>query len=108
MNLLRNALDAMRETDRAQRKLKITTAQTADGMTEVAVSDAGEGVPLEKQDQVFDAFFTTKSDGMGMGLTISRTIIESHNGRLWMTPNSDRGVTFHFTLPIATDDDDGG
>ncbi|MBT6496023.1 MAG: PAS domain-containing protein, partial [Planctomycetaceae bacterium] len=109
VNLIRNASDAMSAMDRGQRTLKITTAQTADDLIEIAVCDAGNGVPPEQQDQIFDAFFTTKSSGMGMGLAISRTIIESHGGRLWMTPNSGRGVTFHLTLPIAKEcsDDDG-
>jgi C4-dicarboxylate-specific signal transduction histidine kinase len=101
VNLIRNALDAMSETDRDQRTLNITTSQRADGLIEVAVCDTGEGVPAGNSGQVFDAFFSTKTEGLGMGLAISRTIIESHGGRLWMSPNSDRGVTVHFTLPIA-------
>ncbi|MCH7988788.1 MAG: PAS domain S-box protein [Planctomycetes bacterium] len=100
VNLIRNALDAMSEIDCDQSALKITTSLTTDDLIEVAVCDTGKGVPLEKKDQIFDPFFTTKSEGMGLGLAISRTIIESHGGRLWMTTNSDRGVTFHFTLPI--------
>ena len=101
VNLFRNALDAMSETDRDQRTLRIAISTIADEVIEVAVCDTGEGVPVESSDQIFDAFFSTKSDGLGMGLAISRTIIESHGGHLWMTPNSGRGVTFHFTLPIA-------
>ena len=101
VNLVRNALDAMSNTDLKERTLKITTVRTSDDWLDVAVSDTGKGVPQEKKDQIFDAFFTTKSEGMGMGLAISRTIIEAHGGQMWMTPNSDRGVTFHITLPIA-------
>ncbi len=109
VNLFRNALDAMSETEPDQRLLNITTTGAADDLIEVAICDAGTGVSAEKKDHVFDAFFTSKSDGMGMGLAISRTIIESHGGRLWMTPNKDRGVTFRFTLPIAKEasEDDG-
>ena len=100
MNLIRNALDAMHETARGRRTLEMITAATGDGMIEVTVGDTGKGIPIESADQVYDAFFSTKSDGMGMGLAISRSIIESHGGRLWMTPNSKRGMSFHFTVPI--------
>ncbi|MEO2013759.1 MAG: ATP-binding protein [Fuerstiella sp.] len=103
VNVIRNALDAMSETERERRVLRISTARTVDGLIEVAVCDTGTGIVPEEHDQVFDAFFTTKSEGMGMGLAISRTIIESHDGRLWLTSNQDRGVTFHMTLPLAKD-----
>jgi len=101
VNLTRNALDAMSNTERDKRTLKITTSATAEDFIEIAVCDTGEGISTESAEKVFDAFFTTKSDGMGMGLPISRTIIESYGGRMSMTPNSDRGVTFHFTVPTA-------
>ena len=65
----------------------------------VSVSDTGVGLPAEKADQIFNAFFTTKPQGSGMGLAISRSIVESHGGRLWATPNDGRGATFSFTLP---------
>ena len=67
----------------------------------ISVSDTGVGLPAEKADQIFNAFFTTKPQGSGMGLAISRSIVESHGGRLWATANDGRGATFHFTLPIA-------
>ena len=67
----------------------------------ISVSDTGVGFPPEKAEQIFDAFFTTKPEGSGMGLAISRSIIESHGGRVWATANSGKGATFHFTLPTA-------
>lgn len=104
VNLIRNALDAMSETERDLRSLTIIVSRSEKDMVEVAVSDTGKGVSSEAESQVFDAFFSTKAEGMGMGLAISRTILESHGGRLWLTPNADRGVTFRFTLPIARKD----
>ena len=67
---------------------------------EVAVADVGEGIRPEHQERVFDAFFTSKPQGVGIGLAISRSIIEDHGGRLWVVPNPKEGVTFHFTLPL--------
>ena len=104
VNLIRNAIDAMSETQRELRSLTITASRGADDMVEVSVSDTGKGISSEAENQVFEAFFSTKAEGMGMGLAISRTILESHGGRLWLTPNADRGVTFRFTLPIARKD----
>jgi signal transduction histidine kinase len=66
----------------------------------ISVSDAGVGLPSQQSEQIFNAFFTTKSHGIGMGLRISRSIVESHGGRLWATDNSPKGATFYFTLPI--------
>ncbi len=75
-------------------------SQRQDGQFQFSVSDTGMGLPTEKMDQIFSAFFTTKPQGSGMGLAISRSIVESHGGRLWATGNDGRGATFHFTLPI--------
>ena len=69
----------------------------------VSVSDTGVGIPGDKMEEIFNAFVTTKAGGTGMGLAISRTIIESHGGRLWATVNPGRGATFHFTLPIESE-----
>src|SRR5215469_8244050 len=66
-----------------------------------SISDTGVGLPTEKMDQIFSAFFTTKPQGSGMGLAISRSIVESHGGRMWAAANDRRGATFHFTLPTA-------
>jgi signal transduction histidine kinase len=76
-------------------------SEADDGQLLISVSDTGVGLPPEQADQIFRAFFTTKENGTGMGLPISRSIIESHGGRLWFTGNSGRGATFQFTLPTT-------
>jgi len=96
MNLMLNAIEAMHD---AKGDLTITSQSTDDGHLSISVSDTGVGIPAGKIDQIFDTFFTTKPQGTGMGLAISRTIVESHGGRLWATSNSGRGSTFQFTLP---------
>jgi len=96
MNLMLNSIEAMRG---APGELTITSQLTEDGRVLVSVRDTGTGFPPEKADKMFDAFFTTKPQGTGMGLAISRSIIESHGGRLWAETNSGRGATFRFTLP---------
>ncbi|PHS15420.1 MAG: hypothetical protein COA78_05005 [Blastopirellula sp.] len=103
MNLIKNALDAIDEIENDDRRLIITKSPPIDGMIEIAVCDSGMGIPEDKLESVFEAFFTTKRTGMGMGLAICRSIIETHNGRLWATSNPDCGTTFHFTLPISKD-----
>jgi PAS domain S-box-containing protein len=99
MNLVLNGIDAMNETDPAG-NLTITSQRKEDGQLLVSVSDMGRGLPSGQADQIFRAFFTTKPQGTGMGLTISRSIIESHGGLLWATANSGPGTTFHFSLPV--------
>ena len=99
MNLMLNAIEAMKETGGV---LTLKSQLGEDGRVMISVSDTGVGLPAEKSDQIFNAFFTTKQQGSGMGLAISRSIVESHGGRLWATANSGRGATFHFTLPTAT------
>jgi len=96
MNLMLNAIEAMQGV---RAHLEINSQRTDDGQLLIAVSDTGLGLPTEKADQIFDAFFTTKPQGTGMGLAISRSIVESHGGRLWASSNSGRGATFRFTLP---------
>jgi PAS domain S-box-containing protein len=96
MNLMLNAIEAMQGVSA---HLEINSQQTDDGQLLIAVSDTGLGLPTEKADQIFDAFFTTKPQGTGMGLAISRSIVESHGGRLWASSNSGRGATFRLTLP---------
>lgn len=96
MNLTLNALEAMKGTGGI---IAIRSQKDGDNRVLISVSDAGVGLPPGQADKVFDAFFTTKPQGTGMGLAISRTIIEAHGGRLWATANPDGGATFHFTLP---------
>ncbi len=98
MNLILNAIDAMNEI-RFSKKLIIKSALDSENQLLISVSDNGAGLPSERADKIFDPFFTTKSQGTGMGLSISRSIIESHGGRLWATPNPEGGTTFQFTLP---------
>jgi signal transduction histidine kinase len=81
-------------------ELTIKSQLADDGQVLVSISDTGVGLPADKTEQIFNAFFTTKPQGTGMGLTITRSIVEAHGGRLWATSNTDCGATFHFTLPI--------
>jgi signal transduction histidine kinase len=98
MNLMLNGIEAMRETGGV---LTVKTGRGECGRVLISVSDTGVGLPPEKVDEIFNAFFTTKPQGSGMGLAICRSIVESHGGRLWATSNDGRGATFHFTLPTA-------
>lgn len=103
INLIRNALDAMVDTPPSMRTLTVTTSRGI-GLVEVAVRDSGTGLSTEHLERVFDAFYTTKDDGMGMGLAISRSIVEDHDGRLWAERNPDGGSSFRFTVPVADGD----
>ena len=98
MNLMLNGIEAMRGTSGA---LMITSKSSEDGHLIVSVSDSGVGLPADGADRIFQAFFTTKPDGTGIGLPLSRRIIEAHDGRLWATANAPRGAVFHFMVPIA-------
>ncbi len=99
MNLMVNAIEAIKEMDGPGR-LTITTRQDENRQLLVSVTDSGVGLPPGQAEQIFNAFFTSKPQGIGMGLPISRSIIESHGGRLWGTSNSGPGATFQFTLPV--------
>ncbi len=101
MNLMTNGIDAMKDLD-GTREL-IISSQAEDDHLMISVSDTGVGLPPKQADQIFDAFFTTKPQGTGMGLRISRSIVESHGGRLWAAANSPRGASFHLTLPIEAE-----
>ena len=96
MNLMLNGFEAMKDTSG---ELTVTSKKTADGQLLISVSDSGIGIAPDRADRIFEAFFTTKPQGTGMGLSISRKIIESHGGRLWASANPGRGATFQFTLP---------
>jgi len=102
MNLIMNGIDAMKSSDRA-RSLAINTGLLENEEVLVSVSDTGVGLPPQQADQIFNAFFTTKLHGTGMGLRISGSIVESHGGRLWAEDNSPRGARFHFTLPTKVE-----
>jgi signal transduction histidine kinase len=96
MNLMLNAIEAMKD---AGGELTVKS-ELQDGQLQFSVSDTGVGLPREEVDQIFSAFFTTKPQGSGMGLAISRSIVESHGGRLWASANSGGGATFYFILPV--------
>jgi C4-dicarboxylate-specific signal transduction histidine kinase len=99
MNLMINAIDAMKDGD-GTRELGVKSQRAENQQLMVSISDTGVGLPPQQADQIFNAFFTTKLHGTGMGLRISRSIIESHGGRLWAADNPPRGASFHLTLPI--------
>jgi signal transduction histidine kinase len=100
MNLILNAFEAMGENDDRRREVEISVRQREPGRVHVAVRDSGKGIALEIMPRLFDAFFTTKPKGMGMGLAIVHSIIENHGGGLWATRNPDRGATMEFDLPV--------
>jgi signal transduction histidine kinase len=98
MNLIMNSIDAMKDVE-GTRELTIHSQRGENEQLVLSISDTGVGLPPQQADQIFNAFFTTKPHGTGMGLRISRSIVESHGGRLWAADNSPRGASFHFTLP---------
>ena len=99
MNLLRNASDAMRNVDDRRRQMTLRTASDEDHHVRLTVKDTGVGFGSQETERLFDAFYTTKSDGMGIGLSVSRSIIENHNGRLWAKANDGAGAAFCFSIP---------
>ena len=101
LNLLRNASDAMVAVDDRPRQLLIRTARDADDRVRLTVRDGGVGLDVQSMTKLFDAFYTTKVEGMGIGLSVSRSIIERHHGRLWAEPNDGPGATFAFSIPAA-------
>ena len=102
MNLMLNSIDAMRDV-KGPRELTVNSRPGENEQVVVSVSDTGVGIPQQQADQIFNAFFTTKPHGTGMGLRISRSIIESHGGRLWAADNPPRGASFHLTLPTRAE-----
>jgi signal transduction histidine kinase len=101
VNLMLNAIEAMRDVSEASRRLLVRSRGYGDGQAEVSVSDSGAGIHPELLPRIFDSFVTSKTDGMGLGLSISRTIIESHGGRIWAENLPAGGAVFSFTLPFA-------
>jgi two-component system sensor kinase FixL len=101
LNLILNGMDALDEARPEDRRVGVTARLNGAQTVEIVVNDAGPGIPADKLGQIFDPFFTTKSHGMGMGLSISRTIIEAHDGQLWAENSKGGGAAFLFTLPIA-------
>jgi PAS domain S-box-containing protein len=102
LNLMINALESMAEQPTGERILQIK-ATRADGKARVSIRDTGIGIPEDMLDRVFDGFYTTKPQGLGVGLEVCRSILESHRGAIWAEANWDRGVTFHFSLPLVKD-----
>jgi signal transduction histidine kinase len=101
LNLLRNAADAMTDVHDRPRHLLIRTQRDEGDRVRLTVRDAGVGFDTPNADKLFDAFYTTKNDGMGIGLSVSRSIVERHYGRLWAEPNDGPGATFSFSIPFA-------
>jgi len=102
LNLIRNALDAVRTLpDGARREIRVVTRLRSPESVEISVSDGGPGIDPSQADVVFDEFYTTKPEGLGLGLSISRSIIEAHGGRLWMDASAAPGATFRFTLSAS-------
>ncbi|OHB73260.1 MAG: hypothetical protein A2V70_20090 [Planctomycetes bacterium RBG_13_63_9] len=107
LNLIRNAIEAMEDTAADKRRLRIR-AQARDRVVEITVSDTGRGIPKDQLDCLFGTFCSTKFDGMGMGLAISRSIIEAHGGRIWAISTPQQGTSFTFTLPIPREEEKNG
>jgi signal transduction histidine kinase len=100
MNLMLNAIEAMKDTGG---ELTIRSGLNPEGQVLISISDTGIGLPAENTERIFDAFHTTKPQGTGMGLAITRSIVESYGGRVWATSNSGAGATFYFTLPCQAE-----
>jgi signal transduction histidine kinase len=101
LNLVRNASDAMATVEDRPRRLLIRTEDEDGDRVRVTVRDTGVGVDPQNLNKLLDAFYTTKSEGMGIGLSVSRSIIERHHGRLWAEPNDGPGATFSFSIPVS-------
>ncbi len=101
LNLILNGMDAMAGQPREERRISVRTRSGADGRVELAVTDSGQGIEPDKLPRLFDPFYTTKPNGMGMGLSIARTIIEAHHGRIWAENNAPGGAVFRIALPVS-------
>jgi len=100
INLVVNAIEAMSAVGDRPRELAVRSAMDGPNAVRVEVRDSGPGVAPERAQQIFEAFHTTKADGIGMGLSISHSIVEAHGGRLWVEPNAPHGAAFQFSLPV--------
>ena len=103
LNLVMNAIDAMMEANDAPRRVLVEATLGGDRCCEVSVSDTGPGIPQDRLDRIFDPFFTAKTEGLGIGLSISRSIVEAHGGKLWAENRALGGATFHFTVPLQSE-----
>jgi signal transduction histidine kinase len=103
LNLVMNAIEALSGVSAGLRVLWVSSEKVAATEVVVAVRDSGPGLEPQHLERLFEAFYTTKPQGLGLGLTISRRIIEAHGGRLWATTNEGRGATFQFTVPIGSE-----
>jgi len=101
LNLVLNGMEAMAGMPEERRRVIVRTGRGDNGSVKIAVADSGAGIPDDRLPKLFEPFFTTKKDGMGMGLSIARTIVEAHFGKIWAENNSAGGATFYFTVPIA-------
>ncbi len=104
LNLILNAVEAMGPLDHAPREVSISTEPTEADEVLISVCDSGPGIDSEHRDRVFESFYTTKPSGMGLGLSICRSIVDAHGGRLWADANEPAGAVFRFTLPAANKD----
>jgi len=107
LNLVRNSMESMNGHGSGRRDLTIRTSKPADDTIEISIQDSGHGVPPEVLENIFDSFFTTRTDGLGLGLSICRSLVEVHGGKLWVTAGAGTGATFHFTMPVTTEVSDG-
>ena len=105
LNLVVNGIDAMKDTPSEERTISIRTSRVGE-FSELSVSDRGPGIPEDKLKEIFDPFFTSKAEGMGMGLSIARTIIEAHHGLIWAKNRDHGGASFRIKLPLCTDGPD--
>ena len=107
LNLIRNAMDAAANESKENKTITVESClMSQDNRVQVSIRDRGKGIDVENSDQIFDPFFTTKDSGMGIGLSICQTIIQEHSGKLWFRNNSDKGVTFYFTLPTILENNE--
>jgi signal transduction histidine kinase len=103
INLLVNGMDAIDGKSGVVHELAVRTGSSGNSCVEIAISDSGCGIAPDQMDRLFGAFFTTKKEGMGLGLSIARSIVTAHHGRIWADNNADGGATFHVSMPAAQD-----